>query len=157
MPDVDRDRADETVVKEVFIDAPPSIVYGFITESPKWMRWMGTEVDLDPRPGGIFRLVPNTTNVILGEFVEAVPYEKVVFTWGYEGEGHAVPAGSTVVEITLKPDGAGTVLRLVHRNLTTLRDQHDFGWDHYVARLCIAASGRDPGPDPYADPSFQHG
>jgi uncharacterized protein YndB with AHSA1/START domain len=144
--------------KDIYINAPPQVVYAFLTEPAKMTAWIGTEVELDPRPGGVFHLVPNLVDVIAGEFVEAVPYSKVSFTWGFEGEGHAVPAGSTVVDITLEPEGAGTRLRLTHRNLTgEARDQHDAGWDHYLARIAIAAAGGTPEPDPFADPRHRHG
>jgi uncharacterized protein YndB with AHSA1/START domain len=144
--------------KDVYIDAPPEVVYAFLTEPAKMTTWIGTEVDLDPRPGGVFRIVPNLVDVIRGTFLEAVPYSKVSFTWGFEGDGHAMPAGSTVVEITLEPEGAGTRLRLTHRDLSgEMRDRHDTGWDHYLARVAIAAAGGAPGPDPFADPNHRHG
>jgi len=65
-----------------------------------------------------------------------------------------IPPGSTTVEVTLAPDGDGTHVRLVHRGLQTpeMREQHRQGWDHYVARLAVAAAGGDPGPDPNANP-----
>lgn len=145
------------IEKDVYIDAPPHVVYAFLTEPAKMVQWIGTEVQLDPRPGGIFRLVPNVVDVIGGAFLEAVPYSKVAFTWGFEGDDLAMPAGSTVVEITLEPEGPGTRLRLTHRDLTgESRDKHDAGWDHYLARLAVAAAGGEVEPDPFADPSHRH-
>jgi uncharacterized protein YndB with AHSA1/START domain len=150
--------SDEPVVKDVYIDAPPQVVYSFLIDPAKIAQWIGTEVDVDPRPGGIFRIVPNRVDVIRGTYLAVEPYSKVTFTWGFEGDGHAVPAGSTVVEITLTPEGEGTRLRLVHRNLAEEpRAEHDMGWDHYVARLRIAAEGGTPGPDPFAAPDHRHG
>ena len=146
------------IVKDVYIDAPPHIVYAFLTQPAKMAEWIGSEIALDPRPGGIFRFSPNTVDVISGEYIVVVPYSRVSFTWGFEGEGEAVPAGSTLVEITLAPEGAGTRLRLTHRNLTgESRDKHDAGWDHYLARIALAAAGGDVPPDPFADPSHRHG
>jgi hypothetical protein len=69
-----------------------------------------------------------------------------------------VPAGSTRVEIELKPQGSGTLLRLTHSGLSgPSRDRHDAGWPHYLERLQIVMSGGNPGPDPYADPGHRHG
>jgi uncharacterized protein YndB with AHSA1/START domain len=145
------------IEKETYVDAPPHVVYAYLTEPAKLREWIGTEVELEPRPGGIFRVVPNHVDVIRGEFLEAVPYSKVSFTWGFEGEGHAVAAGSTIVEITLEPQGAGTRLRLTHRDLVgEQRDKHDAGWDHYLARIAIAAAGGTPEPDPFAQPTHRH-
>jgi hypothetical protein len=43
------------------------------------------------------------------------------------------------------------LLRLVHRGVPHERQgRSGEGWDHYLARLALAASGRDPGPDPWA-------
>jgi uncharacterized protein YndB with AHSA1/START domain len=72
----------------------------------------------------------------------------VVFTWGWPGEHSPLPPGSSTVEITLIPDGDGTLLRLRHLGLPA--DQlplHDRGWEHYLARLIVAGEGGDPGPD----------
>jgi hypothetical protein len=52
------------------------------------------------------------------------------------------------VEITLTPDGEGTKVVLVHRDLPEGQaGRHGHGWDHYMARLEIAATGGDSGPD----------
>ena len=43
-------------------------------------------------------------------------------------------------------------LRLRHLGLpdTESQDLHAMGWEHYMARLSIVASGGDPGPDALA-------
>ena len=139
-----------TVEKQVRIAASPETVYGFFTDPEKMARWMGVEITLDPVPGGVFRVDVTGTNKTSGHYLELTPYSRVVFTWGWEGDD-SVPPGSTTVEVSLIPDGDGTVLRLVHKDLPTQesRDRHSEGWDHYVTRLETAASGGDPGPDPW--------
>ena len=75
---------------------------------------MGVAAELDPRPGGIFRLDPNGSgsDAISGTFVEVTPPTRIVFTWGYASPGHRLPPGSTTVEIDLIPQaGGGTLLR----------------------------------------------
>ncbi len=139
---------DEPIVKDIYIDAPPRVVYTFLTKPAKIAQWIGTQADADPQPGGIVRIVFNGANVVRGTYLVLEPNAKVSFTWGYEGDGHAVPAGSTVVDITLTPDGGGTRVRLVHRNLAgESRAEHDVSWDRYAARMKIAAEGGAPGPD----------
>jgi uncharacterized protein YndB with AHSA1/START domain len=83
-----------------------------------------------------------------GQFVELVPDERVVFTWGWV-DRPGIPPGSTTVEITLNADGEGTLLVLTHRSVADVEApmQHK-GWSHYLPRLAQAASGREPGPDP---------
>ena len=84
----------------------------------------------------------------VGEYVEIVPDERVVWTWGWEGDA-GVPPGSSTVEITLVPDGDATLVRLRHSGLpdADAEKQHRHGWEHYWQRLALAAAGGDPGPD----------
>lgn len=148
---------DEPIVKEIVIDGSPDEIYAFLTDPAKIARWIGTEIDVDPKPGGVFRIVPNHRDIILGEYRETIPSRKVSFTWGFDGPGHTVYAGSTLVEITLEREGSGTRLRLVHRGLSgEARERHAFGWDHYLSRIKAVAEGTDPGVDAFSDPAIVH-
>jgi hypothetical protein len=64
-----------------------------------------------------------------------------------------VPPGSSTVEIELTADESGTNLHFVH-NLSSAEAarSHSIGWDHYLPRLELAATGRDPGEDPWVAP-----
>jgi uncharacterized protein YndB with AHSA1/START domain len=139
------------VTREVRIDARPETVFEFLTDPALLLRWKGTQAELDPRPGGAYRIVVNPRSTVRGEYVEVVPHSRLVFTWGFEEPDAALPPGASTVEVTLTPDGDGTILRLVHRGLPEpSRPQHDTGWEHFLDRLRIAAAGVDPGPDPWA-------
>ena len=139
------------VEREVRIDAPPEEIFKFFVDPEQMIRWKGVEATLDPRPGGIYRVNVTGTEVARGEYVEVSPNERVVFTWGWEGEGNPVPPGSSTVEITLVPDGAATIVRLRHHGLPGgPEDRHAEGWEHYLARLAVAGGGRDAGTDPWA-------
>ena len=141
----------DLVVQEVIVSASPETTFEFFVDPEKIVRWMGRKAELDPTPGGMYRVEINDEAVARGEFVEVVPNERVVFTWGWEGEGHPIPPGSTTVEITLRPEGDKTRVRLEHRDLAPeMRDSHDDGWNKYVTRLAAVVEGRDPGPDPHA-------
>ena len=63
----------------------------------------------------------------------------------------AIKPGSSTIEIELTPEGAGTRLHFVHRDLPSeaAAESHAVGWDHYLPRLAIAAGGGDPGEDPW--------
>ncbi len=148
---------DEPLIREVFIDASPEEIFPYLVESDKYLLWMGVSAELDPRPGGIFQVDPNGRDVILGQFIEVDPPRRVVFTWGWRDPDHPVPAGSTRVEIELKPQGSGTLLRLTHMGLAgPIRDRHDGGWAHYLGRLKIVMSGGNPGPDLFSSPAHRH-
>lgn len=147
------------VSREILIRASPETIFRFLTDATELLKWIGLNATLVPKPGGIFRLSPNGRDVIRGEFLEVVPYSKVVFTWGYEDPGEdRPPAGSTTVEITLEPREDGTLVRLRHAGLMgKTRDRHATGWPHYLARLEIVSTGGDPGVDPLAKPDIVHG
>jgi uncharacterized protein YndB with AHSA1/START domain len=137
-------------VCETRVAARPETVFAFFTQPDKMVRWQGVRVDLDPRPGGVYAVDMSAQARVRGTFLEVVPFSRIVFTWGWEGDEVNLPPGSSTVEVTLTPDGDGTHVRLVHRGLTTpvMRDQHRDGWQMYLGRLGIAALGGDPGPDP---------
>ena len=144
----------DAVEVEIRIAARPETVFSFFVDPAKMMRWKGIDASLDPRPGGTYRVDINGRNVARGEYLEVVPYNRLVFTWGWEGEGSPLPPGSSTVEVTLTSDGDGTIVRLRHLGLPAeQRDAHAEGWNHYLPRLAIAAAGGDPGPDPWATPA----
>jgi uncharacterized protein YndB with AHSA1/START domain len=142
-------RAADAIEKEVRIAARPETVFAFFTDPKKMVLWKGITAELEPRPGGIYRVNVTGKDIARGRYVEIMPPRRIVFTWGWEGEGHPLPPGTSTVEITLIPDGDATIVRLRHYGLSAaLRDEHAMGWEHYLARLAIAAPGGSPGPDP---------
>ena len=149
----------DAVEREVRIAARPETVFAFFTAPEKMVSWKGRRAELDPRPGGLYRVEINEQTVARGEYLEVENPHRVVFSWGWEGkdegrEQHAVPPGSSRVEVTLTPDGDGTLVRLRHLDLPEeSRATHSEGWDLYLARLAIAAAGGDPGPEPYPEES----
>jgi hypothetical protein len=100
-----------------------------------------------------FRMNVRGDGYAADRFLTVEPDRRIVFTWGWEGDGSPVPPGSSTVEITLEPDGdEGTLLTLVHRGLPLpALDLHRDGWNHYLDRLTIRATGGDPGPDAPAE------
>ena len=143
----------ETVEVEVRIAARPETVFSFLSDGPGMARWFGSKVDLDPRPGGELRVdyarVFGTGKL---KVVEIVRNQRLVFTFGWEGEGHPVPPGSTTVEISLTEDGDATIVRLRHSDLSAEQARgHKEGWEHFLPRLVEVGEGRDPGPDPWAE------
>lgn len=136
------------LVREIMVDATPETIWPFLTESDRHVEWLGTVAEIDPRPGGIYRVLTAGQHQSAGEYLEVVPMEKVVFTFGWEQDGNPILPGSTTVEITLQPEGDKTRVRLAHRGLPdeAVAD-HGGGWAHYLDRLAVRAAGGDPGPD----------
>jgi uncharacterized protein YndB with AHSA1/START domain len=135
---------------ETRIAARPETVFQFFTDPARMVQWMGTNAALDPRPGGVCRINPTGRAVMSGEFLEVDPPRRLVFTWGWETELFATPPQSTLVEVSLTPEGEETLVRLVHRRLRPgALAFHRAGWEHYMPRLAIAAGGRELPADPW--------
>jgi uncharacterized protein YndB with AHSA1/START domain len=147
--------AEKTVIeRELAIDASPETVWQFLVDPEKSLAWWGQSATVDLRPGGEYRIQVIPGHSARGEFVEIDPPRRLVYTWGWEDgpDGpNPVPPGSSTIEIELLPTNGGTTLRFVHRDLPGAESvaSHAHGWDHYLARLAVAASGGDPGPDPW--------
>jgi uncharacterized protein YndB with AHSA1/START domain len=69
-------------------------------------------------------------------------------SWGYEGDGQALPAGGSTVEITLEPVDGGTLVRLRHEGLPAGEPPlaHLAGWRHALATLASAGSAEQLAP-----------
>jgi uncharacterized protein YndB with AHSA1/START domain len=137
----------EPIVREMHIRATPETVFEFFTDPAKVTRWLATEATLDPRPGGICHQDharedgSGGSYHMRGEFVEVSPPERVVFTWGFTDPDVGVPPGSSVVDVTLTPDGGGTRLRLEHRELPSATiESHSGGWTGMLERLATAVT-----------------
>ncbi len=128
------------------IDATPDQVFDYLVDPDKMLRWMGVEADIDPTPGGKFWLNVTGEHIAAGTYVEVDRPNKVVFTWGWEGQTE-VPPGSTTVTLTLAADGDQTVVELSHAGLPKgPDDEHAGGWTYFLGRLVVAGAGGDPGP-----------
>jgi uncharacterized protein YndB with AHSA1/START domain len=135
----------EPIVREIHIRATLETVFEFFTDPGKVARWLATEATLDPRPGGICHQDharedgSGGSYHMRGEFLEVSPPERVVFTWGFTDPDVRVPPGSSVVEVTLTPDRAGTRVRLEHRDLPVAEiETHADGWTGMLERLATA-------------------
>jgi uncharacterized protein YndB with AHSA1/START domain len=148
----------DVLEREIHIAARPETVFEFFTDADLLRRWKGLRATLDPRPGGVYQVDINGRDVVRGEFVEVNPPRRLVFTWGWAGDGSPLPPGASTVEVTLTPEAGGTRVRLRHHGLPSpaLLHLHGQGWDHYLPRLQTAAEGRDLGPDPRATPDARH-
>jgi uncharacterized protein YndB with AHSA1/START domain len=136
--------------REIFIAAPREVVFDFLVDPLLMVAWIGISHNLDPRPGGIFRVEVSVGNVARGRYVEVSPPRRVAFTWGWEtrDSGSAVlqelpqelPPERSLVEIDLESAEGGTVLHLRHSGLPgTLSKVHGERWMHYLDRLDGAA------------------
>jgi uncharacterized protein YndB with AHSA1/START domain len=147
--------------------APPKDVFRFFTDPARYVQWMGSEAELEPVPGGVYRVRMPDGFEAAGQFLQVERPQLVVFSWGFAddeaaartkheggeaGGAGAMPAGSTRVTVTLEGEDGGTRLTLRHDNLPSdsLREGHDIAWNTYLPRLAVRAAGGDPGADPHS-------
>jgi uncharacterized protein YndB with AHSA1/START domain len=126
------------------LNAPPEKVYAAWTNPAQLAKWFGPKdiealrIELDPRVGGRFKIVMRDTDActgtaeageehhVSGVYREVVPNEKLVFTWAWR----STPERESLVTVLIKPDGAGSLLTLIHAQLfdEEARDRHEHGW-----------------------------
>ena len=90
----------------------------------------------DPRPGGTYSIAmkgEEGSPTVIGEYQDVVANERLVFTWGWEGD----PSPATLVTVTFKDAKTGTEVTLKHERFTDekSRDMHKQGWDGCLANL----------------------
>lgn len=119
--------------RTVLIHATREIVFGFLTDTPRWATWWGAGSTIDARPGGQMRIrYPDGTEAA-GDVIEVHPPERIVFTYGYTS-GKMIPPGGSQVTIRLEGGRAGTRLHLTHEFADeTVRDHHVQGWRYQLS------------------------
>jgi len=125
------------------LNAPAEKVYAAWTDPEKIVKWFGpdsgpvTRAETDLRVGGHYTIAFNTENgerhQVGGVYREVVPNEKLVFTWAW----HTTQERESLVTITVKPDGAGSILTLLHEKFfdEAARDGHKRGWSGSLDKL----------------------
>jgi uncharacterized protein YndB with AHSA1/START domain len=130
------------------LNAPPAKVYAAWTDPAQLVRWFGpsdtvpgsVKAELDVRVGGSFRASftgcmdgNSEYHEVGGVYREVVPNQKLVFTWAW----HSMPERESLVTITIKPDGGGSLLTLQHEQFAdqAARDGHERGWSGSLDKL----------------------
>jgi len=124
------------------LNAPPAKVYAAWTDPQMIARWFGpagvesVEAKTDLRVGGRYHItmhVPGDRHDVMGVYREMVPNEKLVFTWAWK----STPERESLVTVTFKPDGDGTLMTLLHEQFfdTDARDRHNQGWEAALNKL----------------------
>ncbi|MBE7462629.1 MAG: SRPBCC family protein [Planctomycetes bacterium] len=143
------------LVLERIVDVPPELVWAAWTNPEhlkEWFTprpWTVSEVELDVRPGGIFRTVmcspegkefPN-----VGIYLEVVPNKRLVFTDALLPGYRPAPNPFMTAIVTLEAHGKGTryVATALHRD-EAAREQHEKmgfhdGWGKALDQLVALA------------------
>jgi uncharacterized protein YndB with AHSA1/START domain len=129
------------VEQTVRIEARPETVWKYWTEPERLCAWWGATAELDPRPGGVYRVVIDGGPTMLGEYLEVEPFTRLVFSFGWEqtGDAPAIPPGTTRVEVTLADEDGDTIMVLRHTGLPVMfADVHVAGWTRRLPMLLAA-------------------
>ncbi len=125
------------------LNATPAEVFEAWTDPKLLMQWFGPEnvvtqeVSVDARVGGGFRVVmledTGERHEVSGTYSEVVSNERLVFSWSWV----TTPERVSQVTVTFKPDGAGTILTLLHEQLFDEQavKGHTHGWTGSLAKL----------------------
>jgi len=114
--------------RTVLINAKPSTVFAFLTETPHWAAWWGAGSTIDPIAGGKIYIRHANGVESLGQVLELDPPQRIVFSYGF-ASGKPIPPGSSRVTIHLEPHESGTRLHLLHEFADAgARDEHVQGW-----------------------------
>lgn len=140
----------ETYRTSIDIEASPDQVFDYFIRPELLVRWMGDAVRLEASDGGLFSVDINGV-AIRGHFVRLERARLIEIAWGEAGNA-AMPPGATRLVVTLTAHGSGTRVSLEHRGLALEEGKkHAIGWPHFIERLAIAATGGEPGPDPWRE------
>jgi uncharacterized protein YndB with AHSA1/START domain len=80
------------VRRETHIPAPPAAVFALLTDPEKILRWMGTEAQVEPQPGGLYLVNVTGARFARGSFREVVPVHRLAYSFGWDGS-EVVPPG----------------------------------------------------------------
>jgi uncharacterized protein YndB with AHSA1/START domain len=155
----------DSIEREVRIDAPVDVVWRVVTEPDQITRWFSDRAELELREGG---------DGVLTFLNEGTEYQPVVaplvvvraeaphvfaYRWSHPEGTRADGSNSVLVEFTLRPDGDGTLLRVVESGVAAMAwtdaaktrylEDHRHGWDRhlgdlrtYAARVAAAPAAR---------------
>jgi uncharacterized protein YndB with AHSA1/START domain len=130
---------------EKFIQAPPAEVFVYFTNSTALKDWLCDLATVDPRPGGRLYMWWNGDYYTSGEYLVIEKDKSVSFSWFGREEPHA-----TRVDVTLKNQKGGTLVRLIHRKIGKNQKWNEIGAEYekqWAKGLENLASVLENGPD----------
>lgn len=76
---------DQLAVEQTLrIEASPETVWRYWTDPARMCDWWGVRAELDPQPGGNCRVELENGGTMRGEYLELDPFERIVFSFGWE-------------------------------------------------------------------------
>lgn len=131
------------------IAASVNTVWGILTTATGFSEWMEGKVTFEPRAGSTFRAEFPAYQIVLGgKIVEVDPgARRLALTWGIESgpDADVFPAGSSLLELQLRPDGPACRIELRHTGLRSpeAAAQQEGGWRFQLSKLDLKANRAD--------------
>jgi uncharacterized protein YndB with AHSA1/START domain len=110
----------DTISREIVINAPPASVWPIITEPAHLAGWFSDEVEVDLRPGGSLLLTWHGHGTYHARIETVDPPNTFAFRWLRREHNEALEGSSTLVVMTLIPDGDQTTLRVTETGFGSL-------------------------------------
>jgi uncharacterized protein YndB with AHSA1/START domain len=137
--------SDRTIELSTNIEAPPDRVFRALTDADELTRWFPSSAESDPRPGGAFSYRfefddAAKDHTYEGEYLDVSANERVAYPW-------QARLGTTEVELTVRPSGAGAEVRLAHSGWgeggewDASVEMHREGWGFFLANLKAYVEG----------------
>jgi uncharacterized protein YndB with AHSA1/START domain len=140
----------DRIEREILIDAPLDVVWAVVTEPQHLGAWFGDAASVDLRPGGeaVFTWREHGFTNARVETVD--PPHTFAFRWARPLGAELGEGNSTLVELSLRAEGAGTRLRVVESGFRELHGTDEEkeryaegnreGWREELAELAAYAS-----------------
>jgi uncharacterized protein YndB with AHSA1/START domain len=133
------------------LPAKPQEVFAAWIDPDCARHWMApgsmtvAELEMDPRPGGTFRLVMRGEQGEIthtGVYREVDPPRRLVFTW----KSPATLGSETIVTVEFHERGDATELILTHEELPDepTADRHRGGWTSIAEKLALYLASNHP-------------
>ncbi|HZW40249.1 MAG TPA: SRPBCC domain-containing protein [Ignavibacteriaceae bacterium] len=128
------------IIKETDVNVPASRVWQAITAKEEIKQWSFDIKEFEPIPEYEFQFWGGDEKkqwLHLCKVIEAIPHEKLSFTWRY-----ADTPGNTLVTYEIFEEDGKTRIRLTHQGLETFPDIPELaynnfveGWNHIIGTL----------------------
>ncbi|NET34403.1 MAG: SRPBCC domain-containing protein [Cyanothece sp. SIO1E1] len=118
-----------SIHKEIWINAPIERAFASFTDAEAMLAWHGKEIEVNPVPGGIYKVTFEDGTTILGEYKEVSPHSRVIYSANYNGV-------DSLITIDFLPRDGGTLIKLQQEfDPEQVTSSFDHGWNYFLQIL----------------------